>query len=86
RTETARAIIGADPLSAGEIRFGGRRVRIPNPAAAARMGICYLSEDRKQLGVLTGQSVRDNIVLPSLRRFSRAGFTDERRIDAAARD
>lgn len=86
RTETARAIIGTDPLTSGEILLGGRRVRIPNPAAAAKLGICYLSEDRKQLGVLTGQSVRDNIALPSLRRLSRFGFTDEGRIDAAARE
>ena len=84
RTETARAIIGADPMSSGELLVNGRSVRIPTPAAAARMGICYLSEDRKQLGVLVGQSVRDNISLPSLRAFSRFGFTDEKAMDSIA--
>ncbi|MCM1014002.1 sugar ABC transporter ATP-binding protein [Brevibacterium sp. XM4083] len=86
RTETARAIIGADPLTAGTVSVDGRAVTIGSPAAAARLGICYLSEDRKQLGVLVGQSVRDNIALPSLRRFSRFGFTDETAIDSTARD
>ena len=85
RTETARAIIGADPLSSGTVKVNGRQVRITSPSAAARMGICYLSEDRKQLGVLTGQSVRDNISLPSLRDFSRFGFVNEAAIDEAAR-
>lgn len=84
RTETARAIIGADPLSSGAVFVNGRRVSISNPSTAARLGICYLSEDRKQLGVLVGQSVRDNISLPSLRAFSRLGFTDERAIDSVA--
>jgi len=85
RTETARAIIGADPLSSGTVKVNGRQVRITSPSAAARMGICYLSEDRKQLGVLTGQSVRDNISLPSLRDFSRFGLINEAAIDDAAR-
>lgn len=85
RTETARAIIGADPLSSGTVKINGRPVRISSPSAAARLGICYLSEDRKQLGVLVGQSVRDNISLPSLTAFSRFGFISEGAIDEAAR-
>jgi len=84
RTETARAIIGADPLSSGIVKVNGRQVRITSPTVAARLGICYLSEDRKQLGVLVGQSVRDNISLPSLSEFSRFGFINEAAIDAAA--
>lgn len=84
RTETARAIVGADPVFAGTLKVRGREVRITDPAAAARLGICYLSEDRKQLGVLVGQSVRDNISLPSLRSFSRFGLIDEAAINASA--
>src|SRR5699024_12340853 len=64
RTETARAIIGADPLSSGTVKVNGRQVRITSPSAAARMGICYLSEGRKQLGVLPGQRVGGKISLP----------------------
>jgi ribose transport system ATP-binding protein len=86
RTETARAIIGADPLSGGTVKINGASVRISSPSAAARLGICYLSEDRKQLGVLVGQSVRDNISLPSLRAFSRFGFINDAAIDEAARE
>src|SRR5699024_4166372 len=65
RTETARAIIGADPLSSGTEKANGPQLRITRPSVSCLMSSCYLSEDRKQLGVLTGQSVRDNISLPS---------------------
>ncbi|GGE15762.1 monosaccharide-transporting ATPase [Aureimonas endophytica] len=69
RTEVARAIFGADPREAGEIRVGGRLVDIRNPRDAVRAGIGYLSEDRKHFGLATGMSVRDNVALASLPRF-----------------
>jgi ribose transport system ATP-binding protein len=83
RTEVARAIVGADRHESGEIAVRGRVVSIGNPAEAARYGIGYLSEDRKQLGVLLERSVRENIVLSSLRDFvTRLGFVQDRRIEA----
>ncbi|MCQ9388178.1 sugar ABC transporter ATP-binding protein [Brevibacterium sp. 50QC2O2] len=85
RTELARAIVGADRTSGGRIMVGGRPVRIQNPARAAALGICYLSEDRKQLGIVVDQSVRDNVALPSLPRYFRRLFADERAIDADTR-
>jgi ribose transport system ATP-binding protein len=83
RTEVARAIVGADLRESGEIAVRGRVVSIGNPAEAARYGIGYLSEDRKQLGVLLERSVRENIVLASLRDYvTRLGFVQDRRIEA----
>jgi len=69
RTEVARAIFGADPIDAGEIRVHGKRVAIRAPRDAVRHGIGYLSEDRKQFGLVTGLDVETNVVLPSLGRF-----------------
>ncbi|MFC7404320.1 sugar ABC transporter ATP-binding protein [Georgenia alba] len=66
RTETARAVIGADPRSSGTIEVGGRPVRIDQPSDAVRHGIGYLSEDRKQLGLMLEQSVTFNTVLASM--------------------
>lgn len=87
RTEVARAIVGADRRDSGEIAVRGREVSIGNPAEAARYGIGYLSEDRKQLGVLLERSVRENIVLSSLRDFvTRLGFVQDRRIEATGRE
>ena len=75
RTEVARALVGADPITAGTITLRGRPVRIGSPAEAARHRIGYLSEDRKQLGLLLEQDVTANVVLSSLaERFQRFGF------------
>ncbi|HEV7741339.1 MAG TPA: sugar ABC transporter ATP-binding protein [Pseudolysinimonas sp.] len=87
RTELARAIVGADRRESGVIRMHGEPVVITNPADAAAHGIGYLSEDRKQLGVLLERNVRDNIVLSTLRRYASAlGFMNDRRIDSTARE
>src|SRR5699024_9348068 len=45
RTEVARAIVGADPITSGTVTVHGKKVRIPHPAKASAHGIGYLSED-----------------------------------------
>ncbi|UOE44685.1 sugar ABC transporter ATP-binding protein [Agromyces larvae] len=86
RTEVARAVVGADRRTAGTVTLHGRQVQIQNPADAARLGIGYLSEDRKQLGVLLERSVRENIVLASLRDYVRGVFVSDRRIESTGRE
>lgn len=66
RTETARAIIGADPRRSGTIEVNGKPVSIHQPADAVRHGIGYLSEDRKRFGLMLEQSVTFNTALASL--------------------
>ena len=51
RTETARAIFGADPKQSGDIYINGKKVNIRTPQDAVKYGIGYLSEDRKRYGV-----------------------------------
>lgn len=70
RTEVGRAIFGADKLHAGRIILGGKEVRIDSPRQAIDHGICYLTEDRKTLGLFLKMPVRDNIVSASLDRFT----------------
>jgi len=78
RTEVARAIFGADPIDAGEIRVRGRHARIRSPQHAVRLGIGYLSEDRKQFGLATGLDVQTNVTLTSMRSFRRLlAFLDQ---------
>jgi ribose transport system ATP-binding protein len=72
RTETARAVIGADPRSAGTIRINGRDAKIHQPEDAVRRGVGYLSEDRKQLGLMLEQDVTFNTVLASLSNYAGA--------------
>jgi ABC-type sugar transport system ATPase subunit len=69
RTEVARAIFGADKMNSGRIRLEGQEVHLSSPRQAIEHGICYLTEDRKTLGLFLKMPVRDNIVSASLGRF-----------------
>ncbi|WP_445182957.1 sugar ABC transporter ATP-binding protein [Pseudonocardia sp. Cha107L01] len=85
RTEVARALVGADPIESGTISVHGRPVTIKTPADAAKHRIGYLSEDRKQLGLLLEQDVTANIGLSALReRFQSFGFVKNRAMRATA--
>ncbi|WP_341933268.1 sugar ABC transporter ATP-binding protein [Microbacterium sp. LWO14-1.2] len=72
RTETARAVIGADHRDGGTITIGGRTARISQPSDAVRHGVGYLSEDRKLLGLMLEQDVTFNTVLASLGSYANA--------------
>jgi ribose transport system ATP-binding protein len=84
RTETARAIFGADRKIAGEILVEGKRVAIESPRDAVRSGLCLMTEDRKGQGLLLGMSCAENITITDLAKISRHGLIerDEER-DAA---
>ena len=87
RTEVARALVGADPVQSGTIELRGRPVRIGSPADAARLGIGYLSEDRKKFGLLLEQDVNANIGLSSLaQRFQSLGFVKDGAMRATSKD
>lgn len=66
RTETTRAIFGADPVDSGEILVDGKTVKIHNPRDAIHAGVVLAPEDRKKDGLCTKLSVRHNIALPNL--------------------
>ena len=74
RTETARAIFGADEVQSGTIEIRGRRVLIQSPEDAVRHGIGYLSEDRKRFGLAVNLSVKDNLAMATYDRFQRGLF------------
>ena len=72
RTELARAIFGADP-SSGEMRIDGKPYKPHSPAAAIRMGVALITEDRKAQGLFLQLSVRVNTTIAGLRRLTRLG-------------
>jgi len=74
RTEVARAIFGADPVSGGDILVDGQPVKIDTPQHATAAGIALIPEDRKQQGLLLSMTVRENATLAALGRFGRLGF------------
>ena len=73
RTELVRAIIGADPVDAGDISVNGRPVRIRNPRDALGHGMAMVSEDRRSQGCVFAFSILRNITLSSLKRHRRIG-------------
>jgi ribose transport system ATP-binding protein len=76
RTETARAIFGADPPDEGAIQLDGKRLDPRTPDDAIRAGIAFVSEDRKGEGIIPELSVRENLTLAALPTLTRAGIVD----------
>lgn len=74
RTETARVIFGADPLTSGTIEVDGKPVKINSPQDAIKVGIGLVTEDRKQQGLVLGMVVRENNTLANLGSLSMLGF------------
>jgi ribose transport system ATP-binding protein len=74
RTETARAIFGADEVQSGTIEVKGRRVVIRSPQDAVANGIGYLSEDRKRFGLAVNLDVKDNMAMATYDRLQRGPF------------
>ena len=63
RSESVRAIFGADHVTGGKVSMDGKEVHISRPHDAIKNGIGYLPEDRKRDGIIADLSVRDNIIL-----------------------
>jgi ribose transport system ATP-binding protein len=63
RSALARALFGASPFTAGAVALDGAPVRLRSPRAAIRVGIAYVSEDRKREGIVGRQPVLDNALL-----------------------
>ena len=70
RTETARAIFGADKFESGKIFVEGKEVSIKSPVDAIKSGIGYLSEDRKRYGLALGLPVFENMMMGNYDKFS----------------
>lgn len=78
RTESARAVFGAEKKDAGKIKVRGKEVNIRSPYDAVTHGISYLSEDRKLFGLMLSMSVEDNITISSLDSLSdKLGIIDK---------
>ena len=77
RTEIARAIVGADPLLAGQIELNGRPVRFGSPRDAVRHGISFITEERRT-SIFYGRDLTFNLTSNVLDRFGRLGFFSNR--------
>ena len=82
RTETARALFGADPKQSGKISIMGKdgklnEVTINTPQDAVKYGIGYLSEDRRRYGVVVQKSVNENTTLATMEEFTNGIFINK---------
>jgi ribose transport system ATP-binding protein len=76
RTETARALFGADPVDSGEVHVDGRAVSLRSPREAVQHRIGFAPEDRKTDGIIPDLSVRENLTLALLPHLRRHGIVD----------
>ena len=79
RTETARAIFGADPADGGSIQLEGKSLALRSPDDAIAARIAFVSEDRKGEGIIPELSVRENLTLAALPALTRLGIVDRAR-------
>ena len=86
RTETARALFGADPKESGDIYVNGKKVTINSPQDAVECGIGYLSEDRKRYGIVVQKTVAENTTMASMREFMKGIFIDRKKEDKVAEE
>ncbi len=77
RTETARAIFGADKKDSGTIYINGEEVDIKSPEDAVNLGMGYLSEDRRRYGVLVEKTVAQNTTMAILEDYMSGVFIDQ---------
>lgn len=78
RTELMKTIFGAYPKESGEVLLDGKTVTIKNPEDAIRLGIAYVSEDRRGEGLVLNNTVRFNMGLVNLAQYVSRGQVHDR--------
>ena len=86
RTELARAIYCIDPLLGGSIRLDGQEMSFTSPGDVIAKGVYLVPEDRKRFGLLLDVSIADNIALPNLAAYAKAGIVQSSAILENASD
>lgn len=76
RTETVRAIFGADPKESGDIFIDGEKVDIRSPLDAVAAGLSLLTEDRKGQGLVLDMELAANVTMAAPDKISRGGVID----------
>lgn len=80
RTDVMHAIFGSVPFDSGAIYLNGKQVNIKSPIVAKKLGIGFITEDRKNEGLILSTSVANNMVLPSLSQFTKNKLINKEKI------
>ena len=85
RTDVGLAIFGVSPADSGSIEIEGQTEDIQSPQQAQKLGIAYMTEDRRKLGLAMPMSITENITLASLKKYLGAfGFVDSEKEEQTA--
>jgi ABC-type sugar transport system ATPase subunit len=86
RTELARAVYGVDPIESGCIRYKGEELRAMGPRNWVTRGMAFITENRRDEGLLLTKNISDNISLVNLRKLKkRLGRLDRKKQSADCR-
>ena len=78
RTEVAKTLFGAYPKSGGTVYLCGRKIEVKTPVDAIKKGISYLSEDRKDEGLIQKMRIDDNMLMVNQKKVQKRGvFRDK---------
>lgn len=85
RTELLRAVFGLDSLESGDVVIAGSAPANVSPRRRWEEGFGFLSENRKEEGLMLNLSIGENLTLTKLDRLGRWGWIDSSRQRAAAK-
>jgi ribose transport system ATP-binding protein len=86
RTEVAQALFGIDGVIEAKVRLDRKVLQIGSPQDAIKHGIYLVPEDRRNAGLIIEIPIRENVTLPSMNRYARAGLIAFKRERIAATD
>ncbi|MGO5052522.1 sugar ABC transporter ATP-binding protein [Lachnospiraceae bacterium LCP25S3_G4] len=86
RTETMRALFGADHIDSGNIFIKGKKVSIKSPKDAIKNKIAFLTEDRKGQGLVLSEPIKSNLILANMKHFKKGVLLDHKAIEKASND
>jgi len=84
RSEIMHCLFGSEKLDSGRIKIEGKDTKIEKPLDAYKNGIAFVTEDRKEQGLILNFSISDNIILPSLKKVKNL-FVDDKKIKEISR-
>jgi len=84
RTEVSQTLFGVTPAHAGTIEIEGQPLRITSPRQAMDYGLALVPEDRQHHGLVPPMDITDNVTLPNLTSFTRAGWLNKKEAQVAA--
>lgn len=86
RTEVVESVCGITRANAGKVFLEGKEIHVKKPADAMNLGIILLPEDRQRTGLILGWGLGRNVTLPTMGKYARMGFTDDKKEREVSKD